>query len=150
VTIWPRKHKRKTPSQAFTRSKQIYRIGRSLRFCETVHWKIVFNLGSTRGCAEPMLPFCRLKVKVTLKGKTLTLKIFLNLNMHLCPFYKSYIENPSIDQYIYWSIEGFSSNLAEMFTPTRGCAEPMLPMCQLKDGYGCVLKLAKCILCTDV
>jgi len=29
-------------------------------------------------------------------------------------------------------IEGFSSNLAEMFTSTRGCAEPMLPMCQLK------------------
>ena len=29
-------------------------------------------------------------------------------------------------------IEGFSSNLAEMFTSARGCAEPMLPMCQLK------------------
>jgi len=29
-------------------------------------------------------------------------------------------------------IEGFSSNLAEMFTSTRGCAEPMLPKCQLK------------------
>jgi len=29
-------------------------------------------------------------------------------------------------------IEGFSSNLAEMFTSTRGCAEPMLPLCQLK------------------
>jgi len=29
-------------------------------------------------------------------------------------------------------IEGSSSNLAEMFTSTRGCAESMLPMCQLK------------------
>jgi hypothetical protein len=29
-------------------------------------------------------------------------------------------------------IEGFSSNLAQMFTSTWGCAEPMLPMCQLK------------------
>jgi hypothetical protein len=29
-------------------------------------------------------------------------------------------------------IEGFSSNFAQMFTSTRGCAEPMLPMCQLK------------------
>jgi hypothetical protein len=29
-------------------------------------------------------------------------------------------------------IEGFSSNLAQMFTSTRGCAEPMLPMCQVK------------------
>jgi len=37
VTIGPRKHKRKTPSQAFTRSKQIYHIGRSLKFCGTVH-----------------------------------------------------------------------------------------------------------------
>ena len=42
VTFRPRKHKRKTPSQAFTRSKQIYRIGRSLRFCGTVHsdWRL--------------------------------------------------------------------------------------------------------------
>jgi len=38
---------------------------------------------STRGRAEPMLPFCRLKVKVTLEGKQLTEKIFLNFNMHL-------------------------------------------------------------------
>jgi hypothetical protein len=29
-------------------------------------------------------------------------------------------------------IEGFSSNFAQMFTSTRGCAELMLPMCQLK------------------
>jgi len=29
-------------------------------------------------------------------------------------------------------MEGFSSNLTEMFTSTRGCTEPMLPMCQLK------------------
>ena len=38
---------------------------------------------STRGCAEAMLPFCRLKVKVTLEGKTLTQKIFLNFNIYL-------------------------------------------------------------------
>jgi len=37
VTIWPRKHTRKTPSQAFTRSKKIYRIGWSLKFSGTVH-----------------------------------------------------------------------------------------------------------------
>jgi len=29
-------------------------------------------------------------------------------------------------------IEKISSNLTEMFTSTRGCAEAMLPMCQLK------------------
>jgi len=29
-------------------------------------------------------------------------------------------------------IEGFSSNVAEMFISTRRCAEPMLPMCRLK------------------
>jgi len=38
---------------------------------------------SIRGCAEPMLPFCRLKVKVTLEGQKLTLKIFLNFNMYM-------------------------------------------------------------------
>jgi len=29
-------------------------------------------------------------------------------------------------------MEGFPSNLNDIFTSTRGCAEPMLPMCQLK------------------
>jgi len=38
---------------------------------------------STRGCAEPMSSFCRLKVKVTLEGKKIDLKIFLNFNMYL-------------------------------------------------------------------
>jgi len=28
-------------------------------------------------------------------------------------------------------MEGFPSNLNDTFTSTRGCAEPMLPMCQL-------------------
>jgi len=45
VTIWPRKHKGKTPSQAFTRSKQIYHIGRSLKFCGTVHGVWLGQLG---------------------------------------------------------------------------------------------------------
>jgi len=29
-------------------------------------------------------------------------------------------------------MEGFPSNLNDTFTSTRGCAEPMLPMCQLR------------------
>jgi len=29
-------------------------------------------------------------------------------------------------------MEGFPSNLNDTFISTRGCAEPMLPMCQLK------------------
>ena len=29
-------------------------------------------------------------------------------------------------------MEGFPSNLYDTFTSTRGCSEPMLPMCQLK------------------
>ena len=29
-------------------------------------------------------------------------------------------------------LEGFSSDLAEMFTTTRGCAELMCPVCHLK------------------
>jgi len=28
-------------------------------------------------------------------------------------------------------MEGFPSNLNDTFTTTRGCAEPMLPMCQI-------------------
>ena len=50
-------------------------------------------------------------------------------------------------------IEGFSSNLAEMFTSTRGFAEPMLPMCQLKvtiEGQisnNQILDIMSCPLC---
>jgi hypothetical protein len=38
---------------------------------------------STRLCAEPMFPLCRLKVKVTFEGQKLTWKMFLNFNMYL-------------------------------------------------------------------
>ena len=34
MTIWPRKHKRKTPSQAFTIPKKINHIGRAWNFAE--------------------------------------------------------------------------------------------------------------------
>ena len=47
MTIWPRKHKRKTSSQAFTRSKQIYRIGRSFKSCGTVHWILMALVSSS-------------------------------------------------------------------------------------------------------
>jgi hypothetical protein len=40
-------------------------------------------LTSTRLCAESMSPLCRLKVKVTLEGQKLTLKMFLNVYMYL-------------------------------------------------------------------
>jgi len=58
-----------------------------------------------------------------------------------CPLYKSYTN--------------FSSNLAKMFTSTRGCAEPMLPMCQLKvkvtfEGHisnNQILDMMSCPLC---
>jgi len=60
-----------------------------------------------------------------------------------CPLYKSYT-NRSI----------FSS-LAEMFTSIRECAEPMLPMCQLKVNVKIegqisnnqVLDIMSCLLC---
>ena len=65
------------------------------------------------GCAEPMLPMCQLKVKVTVKGQI--------LDIMSCPLYKPYIP-----------MEGLPSNLNDTFTSTRGCAEPMLFMCQLK------------------
>jgi len=32
-------------------------------------------------------------------------------------------------------MEGFSSNLTQMFTPTGQCAEPILPMYQLCQGH---------------
>jgi len=72
---------------------------------------------STRGCAEPMLPMCQLKVKVTVKDQ-----IFNKQYYTLCRV-------PSITPLL---MEGFPSNLNDTFTSTRGCAEPMLPMCQLK------------------
>jgi len=45
---------------------------------------------------------------------------------------------------------GFISNLAKMFYSTRGCAEPMLPMCQLKVKVtieGQILDIISCPLC---
>jgi len=41
----------------------------------------MFN--TTKLCAEPILPLCRVKVKVTLEGQTFTYKMFLNINMYL-------------------------------------------------------------------
>jgi len=72
---------------------------------------------STRGCAEPMLPMCQLKVKVTVKGQI---------------FNKQYYTLCRVRSITPLLMEGFPSNLNDTFTPTRGCAEPMLPMCQLK------------------
>jgi len=42
---------------------------------------------STRGCAEPMLPMCRLKVKVTVKCQIWNKQI---LDIMSCPLYKPY------------------------------------------------------------
>jgi len=42
---------------------------------------------STRGCAEPMLPMCQLKVKVTVKGQIFNKQI---LHMMSCPLYNSF------------------------------------------------------------
>jgi len=42
---------------------------------------------STRGCAEPTLPMCQLKVKVIVKGQILNKQI---LHIMSCPLYKPY------------------------------------------------------------
>jgi len=42
---------------------------------------------STRGCAEPILPMCQLKVKVTVKCQILNKQI---LDIMSCPLYKLY------------------------------------------------------------
>jgi len=52
-------------------------------------------------------------------------------------------------------MEGFPSNLNDTFTSTRGCAEPMLPMCQLKVKVNVkgqifnkqILDIMFCLLC---
>ena len=72
---------------------------------------------STRGCAEPMLPMCQVKVKVTVKGQI---------------FNKQYYTLCRVRSITPLLMEGFPSNLNDTFTSTRGCAEPMLPMCQVK------------------
>jgi len=72
---------------------------------------------STKGCADPMLLMCQLKVKVTVKGQ-----IFNKQYYTLC-LVRSI--TPSL-------MKGFPWNLNDTFTSNRGCAEPMLPMCQLK------------------
>ena len=69
---------------------------------------------STRGCAEPM---CQLKVKVTVKCQILNKQI---LDIMSCPLYKPYT-NGRISFKLEWH-----------FHLNWGCAEPMLPMCQLK------------------
>ena len=67
---------------------------------------------SNRGSAEPMLPMCQLKVKVTVNGQ-----IFNKQYYTLCRVL-------SITPLL---MEGFPSNMNDTFTSTRGCAEPMLP-----------------------
>jgi len=65
---------------------------------------------STRGCAEPMLPMCQVKVKVTVKGQI---------------FNKQYYTLCRVRSITPLLMEGFSSNLNDTFTSTTGCAEPM-------------------------
>jgi len=73
---------------------------------------------STRGCAEPMLPMCQ--DKVTVKGQI---------------FNKQYDTLCRVRTITPLLMEGFPSNLNDIFTSTMGCAEPMLPMCQLKVKF---------------
>jgi len=72
---------------------------------------------STRGCAEPMLSMCQLKVNVTVEGQIFNKQI---LHILSCPLYNAFTNGR------------FPSNLNNTFTSTRVCAEPMFPMCQLK------------------
>jgi len=82
---------------------------------------------STRGCAEPMLYMCQLKVKVTVKGQ------IFNKYYTLCRV-------RSITPLL---MEGFPSNLNDTFTSTKESAEPMLPMCQLNVKV--TVKCKKCL-----
>jgi len=55
---------------------------------------------STRGCAEPMLSMCQLKVKVTVKGQILNKQI---LDIMSCPLYNSFT-NGRISFKLEWPI----------------------------------------------
>jgi len=72
---------------------------------------------STMGCAEIMLSMCQLKVKVTVKGQI---------------FNKQYNTLCRVRSITPLLMEGFPFNLNDTFTSTRGCADPMSHMCQLK------------------
>ena len=72
---------------------------------------------STRGCTEPILPCVSSKSMSQLKVKYLTNK------------YYTFCRVCSITPLL---MEEFPLNLNYTFTSTSGCAEPMLPMCQLK------------------
>jgi len=90
---------------------------------------------STRGCVEPMLNLCQLKVKVTVKCQILNKQI---LDIMSCPLYKPYTSG-RISLYVQspWCpcvssrsregpMEGISTNLNNTLTSTRGCAEPFI------------------------
>jgi len=62
-------------------------------------------------------PMCQLKVKVTVKGQII---------------YKQYYTLCRVRSITPLLMEEFPSNLNDTFTSTSGCAEPMLPMRQLK------------------
>jgi len=59
------------------------------------------TFSSTRGCAEPMLPMCQLKVKVTVKGQIFNKQI---LHIMLCPLYNSFT-NGRISLKLEWHIQ---------------------------------------------
>jgi len=94
----------------------------SLNFTQLFNW--------TRLCAEPMLPLCRLKVKVTLESQNCLVRSI----------------NPIL-------MEEFSSNCTQLFNSTRLCAEPMLPLCWHKvkvtlEGQNWLRKCFQILTCT--
>ena len=65
------------------------RVRRSVGSSVSNSWICHLNdtFTSTRGCADPMLPMCQLKVKVTVKGQILNKQI---LDIMFCLLCKSY------------------------------------------------------------
>jgi len=135
---------------------------------------LIDTFTSTRECAEPMLPMCHVKVKVTVKGQIFNkqyytlcrvcsilhryqwkdfLKTWMTYSPQLgdvqspcCPCVSSRSRSQLKVKYLtnkYYTLcrvrsitpllmKRFPLNLNDTFTSTRGYAEPMLPMCQLK------------------
>jgi len=101
----------------------------------------------TRGCAEPMLPMCQVKVKVIVKGQIFNKQYFTLCRVRSITLLLMIRFVASVGRSVGLSVrpspvlvrsvtpllmKWFPSNLNETFTSTRGYAEPMLPMSQLK------------------
>ena len=98
----------------------------SLAVCESV---------STRGCAEPMLSMCQLKVKVTVKGKILNkqiLDIMFCLLLNLYQWISLDVQSPCCPCVSSRSRSQLKVNISPTLMEKKSLILAQLPMCQFK------------------